>query len=175
MHKLRIEEIKKSLTITSPYDGIVYFNDKYEVGQWINSKESILSVYDPKSVKIIGFCPEERIYEIKQGLDALFIPDILEVKSIKTTIKNISEVSLPYLNFPELSSDFGGIIATRKDSQDRLRSEEAYYKIEVSLNNFNEIHNIRTRGVLVSNGKATSIAKKLFNKVMITLIKESNF
>jgi len=163
------------LTLVAPFDGYIYFNDTYGVNQWVNPKEPILSIYDPKNLKIRAFCPEGRIRDIDVNSASYFISNLGEVDIIDVDIKSISEVSTPYLRYPELSSEYGGDIATRDDFDKRMYSEEAYYQINAAVLNNNRAFKIRTKGTLVVSGVSRSIANIFLLKVVSVLIRESGF
>lgn len=167
--------INAKLTLVAPFDGYIYFNDIYGVSQWVNPKEPILSIYDPNDLKIKAFCPEGRIQDIDINSASHFISNLGEVDTIDVDINSISEVSTPYLIYPELSSEYGGDIATRNDSHKRMYSEEAYYQINAAVLSRNRTFKIRTKGTLVVSGVSRSIAKIFLLKFVSVLIRESGF
>lgn len=167
--------VNAKLTLVAPFDGYIYFNDIYGVNQWVNPKEPILSIYDPNDLKIRAFCPEGRIRDIDINSASYFISNLGEVDTIDVDINSISEISTPYLRYPELSSEYGGDIATRNDFNKRMYSEEAYYQINAAVLNSNRVFKIRTKGTLVVSGVRRSIAKMFFLKFVSVLIRESGF
>ena len=167
--------IKENLTIVAPFSGYIYFNGTYGVNQWVNVKEPILSIFDPTDIKVTAFCSEGRIQDIAVNSASYFISNLGEIASIETQIKSISEVSVPYLAFPELSSEYGGEIATRNDPQKRMYSEEAYYLVNAAVLDNKRIFKVRTTGTLVVNGVSRSIAKRFLLKSASVLIRESGF
>ncbi|MBA6340001.1 HlyD family efflux transporter periplasmic adaptor subunit [Colwellia sp. MB02u-10] len=167
--------VNAKLTVVAPFDGYIYFNDTYGVNQWVNPKEPILSIYDPNKLKIRAFCPEERVRDVDINSASYFISNLSEVDTIDVDINSISEVSTPYLRYPELSSEYGGDIATRHDFNKRMYSEKAYYQINAAVLNSNRIFKIRTKGTLVVSGVRRSIAKIFLLKFVSVLIRESGF
>lgn len=171
-----LEKIIKKLEIKASIDGKIYFNDNFKIDQWINKKEPIFSLYDNSNYQIVAFCNENDIRLLKENSESKFIFDSGDIPNINSKIKTISKVSVPYLEFPELSSDYGGEIATRKDSDKGIKTQEAYYKILVDLNSDNQtdLKNRKT-GVLITKGENASIFSKIFKKVVSVLIRESGF
>jgi putative peptide zinc metalloprotease protein len=167
--------VNTKLTLVAPFDGYIYFNDIYAANQWVNPKEPILSIYEPNDFKIKAFCPEGRIRDIDINSASYFISNLGEVNTFDTNINSISEVSTPYLRYPELSSEYGGDIATRNDSRQRMYSEEAYYQINADVLNSNRVFKTRTKGTLVVSGVRRSIAKIFLLKFASVLIRESGF
>jgi len=167
--------ITAKLTLVAPFDGYIYFNDIYGIRQWVNSKEPILSIYDPTDLKIKAFCPEGRIQDVDINSTAYFISNLGEIDTIDVEINSISEVSTPYLRYPELSSEYGGDIATRNDTHKRMYSEEAYYQINAAALSRNRTFKIRTKGTLVVSGVSRSIANIFLLKFVSVLMRESGF
>jgi len=164
-----------NLTITAPFDGYVSFNDGYKVNQWVNTNQPILSIYNADDLKVRAFCPENRIQDIDVDSDSYFVSNLAEVDTIKTNIYSLSQVSTPYLPYLELSSEYGGDIAARNDSQKRMHSEDAYYQINANLLDNERVFKMRTKGTLVVSGVKRSIAEIFFVKTISVLIRESGF
>lgn len=169
------EKIKNNLTITAPFDSKIYLNTSYKVGEWVNPKELLLALYDTSTTKITALCPEDRIKDIDTSHKAYFIPSIAELNNINATINTISEVSIPNLKYPELSSEYGGDIPTRKDGQNKMYSEKAYYQIDATVQDENIILKNRLKGVLIVEGNNKSIADLFFVKIVSVFIRESAF
>lgn len=171
-----LNKIIEKLVIKANIDGKIYFNDTFKVNQWINKKEPIFTLYDNLNYKIVAFCNENDFRLLKENSKSKFIFNSGDIEDIHTKITNISKVSVPYLEFPELSSDYGGSIATRQDRDKGIKTQQAYYKISIDLNNKNQIDlKNRKAGVLITKGEDSSIISKLFRKVVSVLIRESDF
>lgn len=169
-----LNKIKNSLQIYATIDGIAYFNDDYYPRQWLGTKDAILSIYDPSSLKITSFCPEKNIKDIVLYNKASFITDIFEYPKIDAKIIKISYASSPYITHPELSSKYGGQIAIREDNN-KLHSEKAYYKVDANITELSVPIYIKTRGVLLTEVKYYSLVQNIFNTVLTSLLKESSF
>ena len=76
----------------------------------------------------MGFCNENDFKLLKENSQTKFIFSSGDIKDIYSNISNISQVSIPYLEFPELSSDFGGEIATRQDGNKKLKQNKLIIK-----------------------------------------------
>ncbi|WP_108062319.1 HlyD family efflux transporter periplasmic adaptor subunit [Poseidonibacter lekithochrous] len=168
-------KIKDSLNLKANFDGIVYKNDVFHNNQWVNPKEAMLTLYDPSSIKLTAFCDENDLPNIKSDSNALFIINSGDYSPLNAKVIDVSNISLPYIDFPELTSDFDGEIAVRQDNEKRLVSEKAYYKIEAKLVDFNGEYKIRKDGVLIVDGETTSILVKFSKQVLSILIRESGF
>ena len=168
-------ELKNNLAMVAPFDGYIVFNDSYNVNQWVNTKQSVLSVYDIGDLKIRAFCPENRIKDIDINSTSYFVSDIDEVDTIAADIYSLSQVSTPYLPYLELSSEHGGDIATRNDADKRMHSEDAYYQINANVLDNKRLFKMRSKGTLVVSGVRRSVAEIFFVKMISVLIRESGF
>ena len=166
-----LEKVKEKFEVRASFDGKIYFTNSFKQNQWISKKEPVFVLYDNLNYKIVGFCNENDFKLLKQNSEAKFIFSSGDVKDISTKISTISKVSIPYLEFPELSSDFGGDIATRQDLNKQIKTEQAYYKILVNLEEENLNLTTRKQGVLVTSGETASIFSKIFKKVACGLIR----
>jgi putative peptide zinc metalloprotease protein len=171
-----LEKIVKKLHIKADISGKISFNNTFKINQWINKKEPIFSIYDNLNYQIVAFCNENDFRLLKENSDSKFIFNSGDIKNINSKITNISKISVPYLEFPELSSDYGGEIATRQDSNRGIKTQEAYYKILIDIYNKDQI-DLKTRklGVLVTKGENSSVASRILKKVIAVLIRESDF
>jgi putative peptide zinc metalloprotease protein len=171
-------EIQSLLDIKAPFDGVVYFNDSYNVGQYINTKEPLLAIYDTSTSRLIGYCDDENYKYLKNSAKGKFVSNIAEIKSFDLTLENISLISLTNLEYEELSSVYGGEIATRESNQDNKRSlvsEKAYFKIEAKINNLDINLKTRVEGTIILESQSSSFVRNVFNKIYNFLVKESSF
>lgn len=171
-------ETQKSLIIFAPFNGEVHFNNEIYLGQYVNKKEPLLSIFNPKSVSMIAYCEENDIAKIDQSDSTVFIASNGEIEDIKASIESISKFSSSVTLYPELSSLYGGKIAVRESSNNdgnQLISESAYFKVVAKFNY--EKYNIKFRivGDLIVEGKPVSFANKLYLKGVNFIIKENCF
>lgn len=170
-----LEKVIKKFEIRANFDGKIYFNDTFKKNQWISKKEPIFTLYDNLDYRIVGFCNENDFKLLKDKAKSKFIFSSGDIKDIYSNITTISKVSIPYLEFPELSSDFGGEIATRQDKNKGIKTEQAYYKITIDLEEKELNLKNRKLGVLVTSGESSSFISKIFKKAVSVVIRESGF
>ena len=169
-----LEKIIKKFEVKANFDGKIYFNDVFKENQWISKKEPIFVLYDNLDYRIVGFCNENDFKLLKENAKSKFIFSSGDIKDISANITTISKVSVPYLEFPELSSDYNGEIATRLENK-KIKTEQAHYKISIDLEkNDLDLRN-RKVGVLITQGEASSLISKLYKKTLSVLIRESEF
>lgn len=169
-----LKKIIEKFEVKAPFDGKIHFNDVYKKNQWVNKKNPLFLLYDNFSYRIVGFCNENDKNLLKQNVQANFIFNSGDIKDIKSVINSISTVATPHLEYQELSSDFGGDIATRQDNK-RLKTEQAYYKVVIDLEKDDIDLRNRKAGTLVTKGENSSLISKLYKKTLSILIRESEF
>lgn len=170
-----LEKTRDKLEVRAHFDGKIYFYKTFREQQWVSKKEPIFALYDTVHFRIVGFCNENEFAFLKEKSDGKFIFNAGNMKDIQVKLTTISKISLPYLEFPELSSDFGGEIATRFDAHKRVKTEQAYYKMMVDVEEKNLNLNSRQQGILVTSGESLSLFSRVFKKVASILIRESGF
>ena len=183
-----LKEIGNSLTLKASFDGIVEFNEVFKKNQYVNKKESILSIYNPNSNYIIAYCKDVDYKYLIDNAKAKFISNTPNINTINANLKDISKISLVVLEYEELSSIYGGEIPTRQSNENntsnekkKLISESAYFKIEASIKNIDDLNNSnyefknRLEGELIVNSQSTSIMTKVSKFIYNTLVKESGF
>ena len=119
-----LEKINKKFEVKADFDGKIYFYDVFKINQWVSKKAPIFVLYDNLNYRIVGFCNENDFNLLKENSQAKFIFNSGDIKDINTKITTMSKVSIPYLEFSELSSDFGGEIATRNDLNKLIKTAD---------------------------------------------------
>jgi putative peptide zinc metalloprotease protein len=170
---------KSELTLKAPFEGYVYFTNTFNLKQWVSPKEPIITIYNPDTSKIIAYCKDNDLNNLKKNLEGKFIARNGELNTINAKITNISYISLSNLEYEELSSTYGGEIATRQtrdgNGNGQLVSENAYFKIEAKIED--KIDNFKTRvdGEYIVRAQSKSILQKVFQKAYNIIVKESSF
>lgn len=170
-----LKKVAEKFEIKASFDGKIYFYDNYKENQWVNKKEPIFVLYDNLDFKITGFCNENDLNLLKENAKSKFIFNSGDLENITSNITTISRVSVPYLEYSELSSNFGGTIPTREDSNKRVKTEQAYYKITIDLDNYELDLKSRKVGFLISQGESSSIISRIIKKSISVIIRESGF
>lgn len=170
-----LKKVAEKFEIKASFDGKIYFYNNYKENQWVNKKEPIFVLYDNLDFKITGFCNENDLNLLKENAKSKFIFNSGDLDNITSNVTTISKVSVPYLEYSELSSNFGGTIPTREDSNKKVKTEQAYYKITIDLDNYELDLKSRKVGVLISQGESSSIISRIIKKSISVIIRESGF
>jgi putative peptide zinc metalloprotease protein len=170
-----LEKIRQKFDIKANFDGKVYLYDTFKENQWVSKTKPIFVLYDDTDHRITAFCNEYDMAFLKNSAKSTFFFHSGDRKDIHANVNEIAKVSSPYLEFPELASVFGGKIATRQDGNKRLKTEQAYYKIIIDLNESNVRLRNRSVGTLLVEGESSSLITKVYKKALSVLIRESEF
>ena len=170
-----LQKVKDKFEVKAPFSGKILFTNDFKINQWISKKESLFVLYDNSNYRIVSFCNEKDLKLLKKNGNAKFIFNSGDIKDISIKLLTISKISTPYLEFPELSSDYGGDIATRQDLNKQIKTEQAYYKIISNFENKNLNLTTRKQGILVAEGVHSSLALKFYKQVISVIIRESSF
>lgn len=170
-----LKKIVDKFEVKASFSGRIYFYNSYKQNQWINKKEPIFVLYDNSNFRIVAFCNENDLSLVKENANSKFIFNSGDLENIEANISSISKVSVPYLEFSELSSDFGGTIPTRQDSNKKIKTEEAFYKVIIDLENYNFDIKNRKVGVVIAKGESSSMISRIIRKTISILIRESEF
>ena len=114
----RLEDIEKRqrrLFLKAPFSGQVRSLDpELQKAMWIAPSKHLFDIMQTGSVNVTAYVSEHHLDRIAPGAGAKFIPQNQLFGSFPAKVINIEPVSVQNLDWPELSSQFGGPIATDK-------------------------------------------------------------
>lgn len=170
-----LEERKNKLSITAPFSGSLDILEPLHAGRWINKEQPLFSLKQDSGYLVEGFVSELDYRALSKGDRAVFIADRGDIR-IKLTLNDIELSAIPFLPYPELGSDFGGHIASKRMQGDRLVPEQARYKVLFDHNG-DDTTNIEGRmaGVIVVEGKRRSWIGYQLKRIFSVLIREAGF
>lgn len=172
-----LEKLKNELLIKAPFDGVFYFKETFKVGQWVNPKEPIAHIYNSDSSNVVAFIEDYNLRYITNISSSKFMANSGLISNIDTKIYEISRVSLTNLDYPELSSLYGGEIAVRQDTNEKqkLITENAYFKISADILDSSYDYKTRIDGVLLIESQRSSFINRLVQIINNTIVQESGF
>jgi putative peptide zinc metalloprotease protein len=167
-----------ALVLKAPFEGIVLLNDTFLQGQYVNHKEPIATLYDPKSLHVVGYSSDVEYPLLASGASGVFIAHAPGISPLGVVVKKRSPFSLVDVEYEELSSLYGGQIATRpmtEKNHGRLITEKAYFKVEALPFDTTKEYYHRVDGELIVDAKPSSILLTWVKKIVTILQKESGF
>ena len=109
------------------------------------------------------------------GQSARFIPLDLTRPSVGAHVTEIAEVDEREFMVPYLASVYGGDVPVRKDEKGRLKPEVSVYRVRLSLDDAMTSPNQILPGHVQIEGQPSSVAKRAWDQVAATLVRESGF
>ena len=171
-----LEAKRDNLTLKAPIAGIVRDRaDSLTAGRWIDQKVPIAYLVDDRQVEIEGFLPVDELAYVAVGQPARFIPLDLTRPSVEAHVTQIAEVDEREFLVPYLASVYGGDIPVRKDDKGRLKPDVSVYRVRLSLDDALIHPDQILPGHVQIEGQSSSIAKRAWDQVAATLVRESGF
>lgn len=171
-----LEAKRDNLTLKATITGIVRDRaDSLNVGRWIDQKVPIAYLVDDHHAEIESFVPVDELAYVEVGQPARFVPLDLTRPSVEAHVTQIAEVDERELTVPYLASVYGGDVPVRKDEKGRLKPEVSVYRVRLSLDDAGRSPDHIFAGHVQIEGQPSSIAKRAWDQVVATLVRESGF
>jgi putative peptide zinc metalloprotease protein len=171
-----LEAKRDNLTLKAPIAGIVRDRaDSLTAGRWIDQKVPLAHLVDERQAEIESFVPVDELAYIEVGQPARFVPLDLTRPSVGAHVTQIAEVDEREFTVPYLASVYGGDIPVRKDEKGRLKPEISVYRVRLSLDEAVPNPGQILPGHVQIEGQPSSVAKRAWDQVAATLVRESGF
>lgn len=105
---------------------------------------------------------------------ATWISDLPGTQSVKLKLERVDDTAIQVLAWPELGSDFGGSIPTRKQ-QDLLQVQGAWYQAHLVPLRPQDAPSLRQTGRVVLQAKPESIVGRYGRYALSVWVRESGF
>ncbi len=170
-----LEAKRDTMALKAPIAGMVRDRaDSLTVGRWIDRKVPIAYLVDESHAVIDSFVPVDELAYVEVGQAAQFIPLDLTRPSVKAHVTEIAEVDEREFMVPYLASVYGGDVPVRKDDKGRLKPEVSVYRVRLSLDEPLQPDQVLVGHVQIE-GQPSSMAKRAWDQVVATLVRESGF
>ena len=198
MLERRIREMAEklaSLQVRAPFDGT--FTDALErlqAGEWVSEGEWLGVVSGPccsapRELLAVGFINEADLGRIREGAEALFVPEDPFGESIPMRLEAIDAAGAKHLtDYPELASVYGGGIAAVRaggaaaaasgvDAAEAIVPESAVYRVVLRSAEAaaDQPFPQMLRGTVLIQGKPGSPIGRLADYAAAVLIRETGF
>ena len=171
-----LEAKRANLTLKAPIAGIVRDRaDSLTTGRWIDQKVPLAYLVDERQAEIESFVPVDELAYVEIGQPARFIPLDLTRPSVGAHVTQIAEVDEREFTVLYLASVYGGDIPVRKDDKGRLKPELSVYRVRLSLDEAATGPGPILPGHVQIEGQPSSVAKRAWDQVAATLVRESGF
>jgi putative peptide zinc metalloprotease protein len=171
-----LEAKQANLTLKAPIAGSVRDRaDSLIAGRWIDQKVPIVYLVDDRQAEIESFVPVDELAYVAVGQPARFVPLDLTRPSVEAHVTQVAEVDEREFMVPYLASVYGGDVPVRKDDKGRLKPEVSVYRVRLRLDDAGTSPDHILAGHVQIEGQSSSIAKRAWDQVAATLVRESGF
>ena len=171
-----LNKIKSSLEIVAPFDGEVTNLSNLKKQQWLNEDTAILKLVDKNNYQVIAFVSEKNISSLDTNKEIWFTPSSTSQDSIAAYINSISKSPINNFDmYPMVTSIFDGPIAASENPSGGIRSEQAYYKVTLDLEDNTSAMDNKMLGFVNMGIESRSYFKRFIDFSSATLIRELNF
>lgn len=132
LHTLKDQQAR--LEIKAPFDGIVRdLNPAIQAGRFIGVNEAMLTLINPESgTMVTAFAVETVRNGIEDGATAEFLSMDRQTTLSGLSLSRVSDGGQTSLDWPELSSLYGGPVAADEGPDGALVSRRALYRVEAT-------------------------------------------
>ena len=149
--------------------------DSLTPGRWIDQKLPIAYLVDTSQTEIDSLISVDELAYIAVGQLGRFIPDDLTRPSLEGEITEIAEVDERELAIPYLASVFGGDVAVRRDGNGKLKADVSMYRVRLRPREAVWDADQAVPGHVQIEGRPSSLSKRVWDRTVPVLIRESGF
>jgi putative peptide zinc metalloprotease protein len=171
-----LHSIRERLVVRAPVAGrVLELNDALHPGRWVAMTEAIARVGDPSAVVVRGYVAEQDLWRLADAARGRLVPYETPAASIPLTLTSVARSGAPAIELAELAQVHGGRIAASEDRDRRLVPISAQFLATMTPVDALPPVNSVTRGLVLIEGKAESLAGRAARQVARVLVRESGF
>jgi putative peptide zinc metalloprotease protein len=125
-------EQRERLAIKAPYDGYIGEWLPLTVGDYVNERSALATLYDDESLMVKAYIDGRFIPLLNHNEMASFMGNDGNPLAASLLIDKVIPIAVKRLQYPGLASVYGGAIATQK-LEDELIPEMATYEVHLTL------------------------------------------
>lgn len=128
----RLQQREERLTVRAPIQGIVSQMEPLQKGQWVSENAPLMTLRSEQGLRVMALVPAGDLHRIQEGASATWVSNLPGSPRLDLKLTRIDQTALQQLMWPELASDYGGQVPTRKDAHQQLHPEGAWYQLELT-------------------------------------------
>lgn len=172
----RMEELK----VVSPKSGHLTSVVEYAApGRWVHPSEPLAIVLGDDGVRLRGLVTAADVSRIRPGMSAVFIPNDLFQPSLQAVVTEIAIAPSTRIDQLELAGSYGGTIPTRLTPDRGVAPIESQYSVIarfVDEDTGSAVRKVQPQvGVLHVTGDAKGFLQRVWNRILLVLVRESGF
>ncbi|SBS36331.1 Peptidase family M50 [Marinomonas spartinae] len=125
-------ERRERLVIQAPFNGDIGENLSLKKGDYVNEKMPLATLYDAQSGIVKAYIDSRSVSRLKIGSEASFIGNDGTPLPTQLVVEKVLPTAITHLNYPGLSSVYGGPIAAQK-MQDQIIPDTSIYEVILSF------------------------------------------
>ncbi len=125
---------RAAIQLRAPSSGRIQFTRHLAPDHWLEPKQELFFIYEPRQSQIVSFVAEAQMHRIQKDAEAKFIAEDGVRGGFAARLIGIDDTAIEQLAYPELASTHGGSIAVHAEG-DGPRTVDAYYKLRAELLN----------------------------------------
>jgi putative peptide zinc metalloprotease protein len=167
---------RDALVHRAQFDGEIRIASIVQEGRIVGAKDELGILIAPGSGTVRGYLAEQDVHRVSSGARGRFVPDTSDAPSYDVSIIDVATAAAATLDILEVSSTYGGAIATTSDRHSGQVSSVGQYGVRARVVHGGEqVAKQRLRGVIVFSATAESLALRGMRHVARVLIRESGF
>lgn len=166
---------RERLQLRAPQAGVVRdLQRDLDAERWLHPAEPLARIVEP-GLRLRGYLAEENLWRIEAGSEGRFIADDPARPAMKVRLEEVDATGVAYLELEALSSDHGGPIAVRRDTQRRAEPVQAQYGVRLALLHGDIRPDHPLRGVVLLDGERQSLLGAAWRRIAALGVRESGF
>ena len=172
---LNQQERRQRLTITAPINGIVSRQETLLTGQWVAENAPLMTLRSEQGLRVMALVSADDIHRIHEGAEATWISNLPGSPVVALRLQRIDRTAVQHLVWPELASEYGGPVPTRKAAQQQLRPEGAWYQLELESTSEQVAPTMQQAGQVQIKAQPESVIGRYWRHAMAIWVRESGF
>lgn len=173
MHQLRQRQDR--LAVRAPVAGRISQMEPLLTGQWVAENAPLLSIRSEQGLRVFALAPAEDLHRFEVGAQARWVSNLPGSPSLDVQLERIDQTALAVLPWPELASEFGGVIPVHKTQHNQLQPVGAWYQLALAPIVAGLAPTQQQAGQVVIESKAESLAASYWRYGAAVWVRESGF
>ncbi|CAI8848057.1 biotin/lipoyl-binding protein [Pseudomonas sp. IT-P260] len=166
---------RERLLLRAPHAGTVRdLLPNLTPGRWLSSKDALARVVEDGS-RLRGYIAEAELWRVKPSATGRFIADDPMHPALAVKLDEIDTNGVAYVDQEALTSDHHGLIAVRRDQQQRAEPVQAQYGARLTTLDQPPTPVQPLRGVVVLQGSGESVLGVAWRRLAALGVRESGF
>ncbi len=176
-----LQQRMNELKVVSPRTGhLTTLVEHAAPGRWVPPSEPIAIVHSDSGARVRGLVAAADVSRVRPGMSAVFIPNDLFQRSRQATVMEVAAAPSTSIDQLELAASHGGTIPSRLTSNRAAAPLSSQYAVIARLpgDHLGPEALVPPQpqvGVLRVSGDAQGLLQRIWNRILLVLVRESGF